>query len=164
MNRRQPEPLRAPTPFCMPRSSDRLQNRLTATSETALHPTGRGRPDGDKEFARLARENFQAGFEAGVSNSYDTNGERPAEADRQPNGETEPLTDLITALTPRRFEVLELVARGLTNREIANVLEISVNTVKAHLAGILETLELTNRTEAAIALQDYAAGTRMTSR
>jgi DNA-binding NarL/FixJ family response regulator len=125
MNRHQPEPLRAPTPFCMPRSSDLLESRLTATSEAVLHSVGLGRPT---------------------------------------NAETEPLINLITSLTPRRFEVLELVARGLTNREIANVLEISANTVKAHLAGILETLELTNRTEAAIALQAYTTETRMTSR
>lgn len=65
------------------------------------------------------------------------------------------LTDLVTHLTPRRFEVLEFVARGLTNREIAKVMGISTNTVKAHVTGVLETLDLTNRTEAAIALQAY---------
>ena len=61
----------------------------------------------------------------------------------------------IASLSPRRLAALELVARGLTNREIANVLGISTNTVKAHLKGILETLDLTNRTEAAMAFQEF---------
>jgi DNA-binding NarL/FixJ family response regulator len=36
-------------------------------------------------------------------------------------------------------------------------MEISANTVKAHATGVLDTLDLTNRTEAAIALQEYEA-------
>lgn len=84
---------------------------------------------------------------------------KPASSAPPPLGDTTPsadtLTHLVTHLTPRRFEVLEFVARGLTNREIAQVMGISTNTVKAHIAGVLETLDLTNRTEAAIALQEY---------
>jgi DNA-binding NarL/FixJ family response regulator len=53
-------------------------------------------------------------------------------------------------LTPRQLEVVSLVARGLTNREICNVLSIAEGTVKAHLAAIFEALEATNRTEAAV--------------
>ena len=77
----------------------------------------------------------------------------PRPGDTAPSADT--LTHLVTHLTPRRFEVLEFVARGLTNPEIAQVMGISTNTVKAHIAGVLETLDLTNRTEAAIALQEY---------
>lgn len=77
---------------------------------------------------------------------------------------TSSLTELIDALTPRRLEVLKLVARGLTNPEIARVLEISTNTIKVHLKGILETLELTNRTEAAMAWQDYEVERRILRR
>ncbi len=58
------------------------------------------------------------------------------------------------ALTARQEEVLELLARGLTNREICGVLGIAEGTVKAHLAAIFETLDVTNRTEAAFALQE----------
>jgi len=53
-------------------------------------------------------------------------------------------------LTPRQLEVVSLVARGLTNREICDVLAIAEGTVKAHLAAIFEALEATNRTEAAV--------------
>jgi len=55
-------------------------------------------------------------------------------------------------LTPRQREVLELVAKGLTNPEICGVLGISRGTVKIHLAAIYRALEVTNRTEAAVAL------------
>ncbi len=57
-------------------------------------------------------------------------------------------------LTRRQEEVLELLARGLTNREICGVLGIAEGTVKAHLAAIFEALDVTNRTEAAFALQE----------
>ncbi len=52
-------------------------------------------------------------------------------------------------LTPREREVLELVARGLSNREIAQKLYITEATVKNHLTRILQKLHLTNRTQAA---------------
>ena len=53
-------------------------------------------------------------------------------------------------LTERQLEVLSLMARGLTNREICGVLAIAENTVKTHVKAILEALEATNRTEAAV--------------
>jgi two-component system, NarL family, nitrate/nitrite response regulator NarL len=51
-------------------------------------------------------------------------------------------------LTPREIEVLEIVARGATNKEIAAALSITENTVKIHLRNILEKLHLQNRTQA----------------
>jgi DNA-binding NarL/FixJ family response regulator len=56
------------------------------------------------------------------------------------------------ALTPRRREVAELMVKGLTNQEIADVLGIGAGTVKTHVARILEALEVSNRTEAVLAL------------
>lgn len=57
-------------------------------------------------------------------------------------------------LTPRQIEVLSLMARGLTNREICGVLAIAENTVKSHVKAILDALEATNRTEAAVLARD----------
>lgn len=54
-------------------------------------------------------------------------------------------------LTPRETEVLEAVADGLSNREIADVLGMSENTVKFHLSSIYEKLDADNRTDAVLA-------------
>ena len=51
-------------------------------------------------------------------------------------------------LTPREAEVLTLVARGLTNREIAATLVISVKTAGVHVSHILRKLNAPNRVEA----------------
>ena len=53
-----------------------------------------------------------------------------------------------TALTPRQEAVLGLVARGLTNKQIAARLGISPATVKIHMGGLLANLGAANRTEA----------------
>jgi DNA-binding NarL/FixJ family response regulator len=52
------------------------------------------------------------------------------------------------ALTPREREVLEWLSHGLTNKELAAQLHISVHTAKFHVAAILDKLEATTRTEA----------------
>jgi DNA-binding CsgD family transcriptional regulator len=53
------------------------------------------------------------------------------------------------SLTPREAEVLCLIATGKSNRDIAEALFISLNTVANHVRNILAKLEVTNRTEAA---------------
>jgi DNA-binding NarL/FixJ family response regulator len=59
-----------------------------------------------------------------------------------------------TTLSPRESEVHELLAQGLTNEEIANVLYISVSTTKVHVKHIYEKLGVRSRLEAARALRD----------
>ena len=53
-------------------------------------------------------------------------------------------------LTPREFEVLELLARGLDNSEIANALFLSHHTIKNHVSSILIKLQVENRIQAAV--------------
>ena len=53
-------------------------------------------------------------------------------------------------LTPRETEVIELIACGLSNEEIANRLIISDKTVKTHVSNILHKLNLAHRTQAAL--------------
>ena len=59
-----------------------------------------------------------------------------------------PLSELIEPLTPRESEVLQMLASGLANKEIATRLAISEHTVKFHVASILGKLGAASRTEA----------------
>lgn len=59
-----------------------------------------------------------------------------------------PAQELAEPLTARELEVLELLAKGLANREIADVLGISSHTAKFHVAQILDKTGSATRTEA----------------
>jgi DNA-binding CsgD family transcriptional regulator len=63
-------------------------------------------------------------------------------------GREHPVADV--SLTPREKEVLRLVAQGFSNREIADILLISHDTVKTHLRNIFSKTGATDRTRAAV--------------
>ncbi|TCJ89792.1 helix-turn-helix transcriptional regulator [Nocardia alba] len=58
-----------------------------------------------------------------------------------------------TMLRPREIDVLEQVARGLTNREVADALGLLPNTVKSYLKSAMHKLHVTNRVQAILAAQ-----------
>jgi len=67
--------------------------------------------------------------------------------------------DLVDSLTEREREVLEHVARGKSNKVIAQALDISHNTVKLHVRHIMAKLDLGSRVEAAVfAFEHRTAG------
>jgi DNA-binding NarL/FixJ family response regulator len=69
--------------------------------------------------------------------------------------------ELFNSLSERQREVISLVVNGMTNREIANTLIITENTVKVHLRNILDKLDLRNRQQlAAFAAQRGACKSR----
>jgi NarL family two-component system response regulator LiaR len=56
----------------------------------------------------------------------------------------------VDPLTPRELETLRLIARGMSNQEIASELHVHERTVAKYVSSILEKLQLANRTQAAL--------------
>ncbi len=71
----------------------------------------------------------------------------------------QPDDDPLSSLTGRESEVLAVLATGLDNKEIAEMLHISENTVKTHVSRILDKLQVKNRTQASY----YAASRGMSA-
>jgi DNA-binding NarL/FixJ family response regulator len=67
-----------------------------------------------------------------------------------PRAEPEALGPLFVKLSPREIEILDLVARGNSNKIIGRKLSISDQTVKNHVSAILRKLEVNDRTEAVV--------------
>lgn len=81
----------------------------------------------DRQFLQRALRNLQEADEPSVENM-----------------------ELSEALTPRETDVLWLIAEGLTNLAIAQALDLSPGTVKSYVQSILQKLDATDRTHAAV--------------
>ncbi len=99
-------------------------------------------------MARLLYEALTRGIEPGYVRqllaAFPPAGSEPALSSTPPEVES----GFIEPLTERELEVLQLIAEGLTNQEVANRLYLSLHTVKAHARNIYGKLSVKNRTQA----------------
>lgn len=106
--------------------------KAVVAGQVILHP----------DVARTVMENIgQAGAGGGLSAGA------AAGAGSQPKAEGGPLNPHLEQLTEREREVLTLIARGLTNQQIGDKLFISIKTVQAHRANLMEKLDLHDAVE-----------------
>jgi DNA-binding NarL/FixJ family response regulator len=72
--------------------------------------------------------------------------------------QTQPTTNITDLLTDRETEVLRLIARGLSNRDISGRLFLSEGTVRNLVSSILAKLGITDRTQAAVIAIQHGLG------
>jgi len=78
--------------------------------------------------------------------------------DQVASRQTQPSSLLTEKLTEREADVLNLLARGLNNAEIAGQLHLSEGTVRNHVSAILEKLGVSDRTQAAVIAIQHGLG------
>ena len=100
-----------------------------------------GTEDYQQAWERGAQCNFEETLAELLSGYYPDSASSSADLNPQP---------LIESLTSRELEVLALLGEGLSNREIATQLIISVGTVKSHVYNICQKLHAKNRTQAVL--------------
>lgn len=66
--------------------------------------------------------------------------------------------DLLSSLTSREYQILQLIAKGLSNKLIARELDISDATVKVHVKHLLKKLNMRSRVEAAVWMANQKRG------
>lgn len=83
---------------------------------------------------------------------------RPMAEHTQPAPHQRPVSLDSIGLTPRQTEVLALLLQGLPNKLIARQLDVSVETVKDHVAAVLRALNVSTRTQAVLAVSQMTQG------
>ena len=132
------------------------EHHLTFAFKTGLSRGGEvfliGKTAGSREELSCNLKLIEAIFALPVSleAAPEPEPERDVPAPRR-GGDASPLS----GLSPQELNVFMLIGRGLPNKEIAAELHISANTVKSHVSRLLRKLNLSNRTDIAIAALNH---------
>ncbi|MCZ7574560.1 MAG: response regulator [Ardenticatenaceae bacterium] len=112
-------------------------------------------------FAFFDKEGFQRNaFLKTVRDALTQAGQPPPAILPMPQRASPPPDSPLTELTERQVEVLALIARGKTNKEIADELVITTNTVKKHILAIFGKLNVNSRAAAAAEAAKWGIGSR----
>ncbi len=127
---------------------------ITASPEEAdiveaVQAGARGYIPKTTDGATLIKQLKQA-VSGGVAFSEDMTSKLVIALAHKTNGHTANGNNPFALLTQREKETLTLIAQGKTNKEIADALVVSVNTVRAHVRSLMQKLNLDNRTQLAI--------------
>jgi two-component system nitrate/nitrite response regulator NarL len=82
---------------------------------------------------------------------------RLLQAMQNPDRRARPSESPLAGLAPREEQILELVAKGLSNKEIARKLDLQEKTIKHYMTKILQKLQVRNRVEAAVLVREVGA-------
>lgn len=133
-----------------------LASGLLEASGRRLEPLPERELEANTDVARtrLGEAAFTAAWEEGramdLSGALELAGKDTySQPDNRPRGRGRPKARYVGGLTAREFDAVALVARGMTNVEIAEELILSVRTVEAHVASSLQKLGLHTRAELA---------------
>ena len=127
---------------------DRLAAMSLPAMLVASVPEGRGSARGRAASPRAVLRNDATAEEMRAALAAVLAGLVVREPERAATTSTRTSSRHGAALTARELEILEMMAEGLDNRRIAFRLQISRNTVKFHVASILDKLRASSRTEA----------------
>lgn len=135
--------------------------RLTATALEAVF-SYRSSPDALRDAVRRGAAGFVSkdwtarqlvtAFEAAIEGRR---GDGPQHANGRTIVPIEPETGPEVALSPRECELLQLVAQGLTNDDIADLMSISVNSVKSYVRSAYRKIGVSRRTQAVLWVLDH---------
>jgi len=98
----------------------------------------------------VGRDSLAAAMRAVLDGSvYIPNNYKPTSPDDAHNIDNE-LINKISSLTPQQFRVLQMLRKGLLNKQIAEEMNVGARTIKAHVSEILRKLDVNSRTQAVI--------------
>jgi ATP/maltotriose-dependent transcriptional regulator MalT len=108
---------------------------------------------GEQVFAKRWAEGRNMTTEQAITSSptHESNVQKPVQGKPNQSSFAQPL---LSPLSQRELEVLQLLARGASNQEIAGALVLAAGTVKLHVSHILSKLGVKSRTQAILLARD----------